>query len=67
MACITLVAPLAMTTTELTRAIHYELAWTGQSRIHVESNSLRLSWVVVTDCDGNRRLQMQWTPAADVR
>jgi len=67
MACIPFVAPLAMTTTELTRAIRYEIAWTGQSRSNVESNSLRLSWVVVTDNDGSRRLQMQWTPSAEVR
>jgi len=67
MACITLFAPMAMATTELARAIHYEDAWTRQFESNVERISLRMSWVVVTDNMGNRKLQMQWAPSADLR
>jgi len=67
MACITLVAPMAMATTELTRAIHCEHAWTWQFQENVERKSLSMSWVVVTDGNGNRKLQVHWTPSADIR
>ena len=61
MACITLLAPpMAMTTTQLARAVRYENAAVWQFDGLLESKPLRLSWVVVTDADGNRRLQMHW-------
>ena len=66
MACITLFAqPMAMATTQLARATHYEVASTGQQGANVESKSLRMSWVVVTDDNGNRKLQIQWAPSED--
>ena len=68
MACITLfVQPVAMATTELARAIRYENAWTGQAESYGESNSLRMSWVVVIDSAGKRKLQMEWLQSADSR
>jgi len=68
MACITLFAqPLAMATTQLTRAVHYEVAPNPQLERTVERKSLSMSWVVVTDSNGNRKLQIQWTPSADLR
>jgi hypothetical protein len=63
MACITLFAPVAMATSELARAIHYEDASTGQFESNVERTSLRMNWVVVTDSNGRRTLQMQWAPS----
>jgi len=64
MACITLFAPVAMATTQLSRVTHYEDASTLQVESNVERTPLRMSWVVATDSDGNRKLQMQWTPSA---
>jgi len=55
MACITLFAqPMAMATTQLARAIHYEESSISQSVSNVERKSLSMSWVVVTDKNGNR-------------
>ena len=63
MACMTLIAPLAMATTQLESAIRYEDASTwqapGTNRI-----PLRMSWVVATDGDGNRTLRMNWEESA---
>ena len=67
MTCITLFAPMAMATSELVRAIHFEDVSTGQFEGNVERTSLRMSWVVVTDSNGSRRLQMQWAPSEDPR
>ena len=61
MACITFIAPLmAMATTQLAREIHYQDAPVWQPEGNLEHNSLRMSWVVVTDENGNQRLRMQW-------
>jgi len=66
MACITLLAqPLAMATTQLVRAIPRDDAFTWQQESNAERNGLRMSWVVVTDQQGNRQLRMQWASAAD--
>ena len=61
MACITFIAPvMAMATTQLARETHYQDAPIWQAEGNLEHNSLRMSWVVVTDENGNRRLGMQW-------
>ncbi|SPF39697.1 hypothetical protein SBA1_290059 [Candidatus Sulfotelmatobacter kueseliae] len=65
MACITLSAPMAMATSELMHAIHYEDARTGQFESKEEGTSLRMSRVAVTDRNGSRRLQMQWVPSEE--
>jgi hypothetical protein len=66
MACITLFAqPMAMATTQLVRAIRYENAFPWPQNGKAECSSLRLSWVVVTDNNGNSQLRMQWESAAD--
>jgi hypothetical protein len=67
MACITVFAPMAMATTELTRVIHHEDASTRQFDGSVERTPLSMSWVVVTDSAGKRKLQMEWTPSSDLR
>ena len=60
MACITLFATrVAMATTQLARVIHCEGVSTPQLVSNVERNSVRMSWVVVTDSAGDRHLQMQ--------
>ena len=60
MACITLFAPrVAMATTQLARVIHCE-GVSSPLVSNVERNSVRMSWVVVTDSAGGRQLQMQW-------
>lgn len=64
MACIPLLAPMAVATTRLARIIYCEDASAWQIESSAERNSLRASWVVVTDSDGNRKLQMQWAPVA---
>jgi len=66
MACITLAAPMAMATTQLARAAHYEHIRVGRLEINVERTPLRMSWVVVTDSAGNRKLKMLWTPSAEI-
>jgi len=68
MSCMTLLAPpMAMTTTQLAHAVHYEDAFVWQLASNVERNCLSMSWVVVTDSDGSRKLQIEWTPSADLR
>ncbi len=62
MACMTLIAqPMAMATTHLARVNHNQDAF-EQLEGNLDRNSLRMSWVVVTDGDGCQRLEMQWTP-----
>jgi hypothetical protein len=66
MACITLFAqPMAMATTEFARVVQREDASTWQMEPHVDRAPLRMSWVVVTDSNGNRQLRMQWASSAD--
>jgi hypothetical protein len=66
MACITLFAqPMAMATTQLARAIHYENLAACQHDGNVEHKPLSMSWVVVTDNNGNRKLQIRWAPSED--
>jgi hypothetical protein len=61
MACITFIAPLmAMATTQLARETDYHDAPVWQVDGNLEHNSLRMSWVVVTDENG-KRLRMQWS------
>ncbi len=68
MACITLFAqPMAMATTQLARVIQQESESTWQTNATVEPKSLSMSWVVVTDSNGGRKLRMQWAPSADSR
>lgn len=64
MACITLFAqPMAMATTQLARAIHNKYVSASQLESDVERKSLSMSWVVVSDINGNRKLQIQWGPS----
>jgi hypothetical protein len=66
MACIILFAqPMAMATTQLARAIRYEPPFTWQQESKAECSSLRMSWVVVTDQQGNRQLRMHWASEED--
>jgi len=68
MACITLFArPMAMATTQLERVIQQESESTWQLNATMEPKSLSMSWVVVTDSNGGRKLRMQWVPSADSR
>jgi len=58
MSCMTLFAqPMAMATTQLASAIHYEDAILEPK---AEYKPLRMSWVVVTDENGKRQLRMHW-------
>ena len=66
MSCMTLfAAPVAMATTQLKRVIHYEEALAWQPEGNVDHQVLSLSWVVFTDGNGNRKLQIQWAPSAE--
>ncbi len=67
MACMVQFAP-AMAAIQLARATHYEDAAAQQYTPRIqERGTLRLSWIAVTDGNGNRKLKMQWTPSADDR
>jgi hypothetical protein len=67
MACISLFAqPMAMATTQLARVIHNEDVLTSPWEGSVERSNLCMSWVVVTDGNGNRTLQIQWAPSEKV-
>ena len=65
MACMTLIAqPLAMATTQLAHVVQYEAASTSQFENKVDrSRALHMSWVVVTDGEGQSQLRVRW--AAD--
>jgi hypothetical protein len=51
---------MAMATTQLASAIHYEGATLRQVEPKAEYKPLRMSWVVVTDENGRRQLRMHW-------
>ena len=55
-------APVAMATTQLKRVIHHEKALAWQPEGNVDHQVLSMSSVVVTDRNGNRKLQIQWAP-----
>jgi len=64
MACLCVFAPpTAMAATQLARTLRYEDSTSWPTDGNLEVSPLRLSWVVVTDASGNRRLRMQWEPA----
>jgi hypothetical protein len=61
MACMTLFAhPLAMATKQLVRVQQYEDASNSTIECKMERSPLHMSWVVVTDGDGNYRLCIRW-------
>lgn len=61
MSCMTLTAPdITMTTTQFTRAICTERCLPVEELFIPQHQSVRMNWVVVTDENGNRRLQMGW-------
>ena len=62
MACMTLIAPMAMATTQLAHVVRCEDAPVSQET-RVERTPLRMSWVVATDGNGKRTLRICW--AAD--
>ena len=63
MSCMTLIAPVAMATTQLARAVRYEETFVSQET-RVERVPLGMSWVVATDGHGKRELKMQWQSPA---
>jgi hypothetical protein len=65
MCCATLIAQeTMMATTELMRAA-CEICWPLQDQQKTQYRPLRMNWVVVTDENGNRRLQMGWDAKRD--
>jgi hypothetical protein len=61
MACvIPFTQPAAMATTQLARTIECHEACSRPATHNVMQNPLRMSWVVVTDRDGKRKLQIHW-------
>ena len=63
MASMILIKPMAMATTQLARVVRYEKASVLENP-RVERTPLRMSWVVATDGDGKRKLQIEWRPSA---
>jgi hypothetical protein len=65
MVCITLFAqPMAMATTQLARAIPHQTAL-RQMEAGAARSTLRMSWVVVTDGDGKKKLRIEWRTGRD--
>ena len=62
MACMTLIAPMTMATTQLARVVRYEEASVLEN-LRLERTPLRMSWVVATDGDGKRKLRIRWLPS----
>ena len=66
MCCATLIAQdTTMATTQLMRVACCDVCWPVQEEQHTEYRPLRMNWVVVTDANGNRRLQMGWRADRD--
>ena len=66
MCCATLIAlDTTMATTQLIRSACYQVCWPRQGQQTEEFSALRMNWVVVTDENGNRRLQMGWRADRD--
>ena len=61
MSCMTLNAKdITMTTTQFTRDVCYESCMPVEEVFVPQHQPLRMNWIVVTDENGNRRLQMGW-------
>jgi hypothetical protein len=66
MTCMTASAEaMAMPTTQLTRVIQCADIASWQLESNAERKSPRMNWVVVTDKNGRRQLQIQWEPAVE--
>ena len=61
MSCMVLTAPkITMATTQFARTACYESCWCLEEQFDPRHQPLRMKWVVVTDDNGNRRLQIDW-------
>lgn len=60
MASMTLIAPMAIATTQLARVVRYEDTLVSQET-RVKLTPPRMSWAVATDGNGNRTLRLRWT------
>ena len=66
MCCATLTAQgITMATTQLMREACCVVCWPQKGRPETSNRPLCMNWVVVTDANGNRRLQMGWAPSAE--
>lgn len=62
MSCITVFAtPAAMATRQLAQAECYDVCVSWPTETQVDRKRLSLSWVVVTDESGKRRMEARWT------
>jgi hypothetical protein len=72
MTCMTAFAEaMAMPTTQLTRVPRYRVlqhedAACWQLEGNAERKYPRMSWIVVTDNEGRRQLQIQWEPGMEI-
>ena len=61
MSCMTLTAQdITMTTTQFARDVCYEGYMAAEELFIPQHQPLRMNWVVVTDENGSRRLQIDW-------
>jgi len=68
MCSITLIAQdVTMATTQVMQTASKRVSWTRQEEARPELRPLRMNWVVVTDENHIRRVQMCWTPSAGNR
>jgi hypothetical protein len=67
MCCMTLVAPgVTVATTQLMRTVCSDACWTREE-VRTEFRPPRMNWVVVTDENQNRRMQMSWAASVEDR
>ena len=60
MSCVTMNALQPMATTQFMRAAYCERCVSVEKYFTTQHLPLRMNWVVVTDDNGNRRLQIDW-------
>lgn len=66
MCCATLIAQeTTMAMTQLMRAACCNVCWPLKDDQKTQYQPVRMNWVVVTDANGNRRLQMGWRADRD--
>lgn len=65
MSCMTTAQDITMTTTRFARELCYESCMSAEEMFIPRHQPPRMNWVVVTDEDGNRRLQIDWHAGRD--
>ena len=66
MCSMTLIAKeMTTATSQLTSAAYQDVYFPGKAKRETQLQQLHMNWVVVTDDNGKRRLQMDWRAGQD--